>query len=536
MQGEAVHWWERRETVIALVIIGLIPLLWPTIPPLVDLPGHMGRYAVQLGYDDNPVLREWYGFKWSLIGNLGVDLLIIPMAKLFGVELGTKLIVIAIAALTGGGYLWIAREVHGRVPPTALFALPFVYGHPFMFGFVNFALAMALALCGFALWLRMARLGATRLRPYVFLPLSLLLWVCHTYGWGMLGVLAFSAELIRQLDIRAERGRAWWQGPFYAAWHCLPMAAPLVLMIAWRSGAVSGVTGDWFNWKWKWIWLTQTLRDRWWHFDIAALAIATAMLVFALFSRRLKYSRNLVASALFLAAVYTLLPRIVFGSAYADMRLTPYAFGIAIVAIRLSPRATPRFAATLAVLGLLFFGLRTAGTTASLAIAGRDQAHSLAALEHVPRGARLVSFVGTRCGRLWRLNRSWHLPGIAIVRRHAFSNDQWDMAGAQLLSVRKNDALRWNHDPSQVVTGERCPHDKWWPLPWSMARVPRAAFDYVWLIDPPWYDSAIMAGTTLVWTDGHNALYRIEHDQSGYVLPMPPSPAKPANDGSSSSR
>ncbi|MFO3796683.1 MAG: S1C family serine protease, partial [Anaerolineales bacterium] len=38
--------------------------------------------------------------------------------------------------------LWIAREVHGRIPPTALFALPLAYSYPFQFGFVNFALSI----------------------------------------------------------------------------------------------------------------------------------------------------------------------------------------------------------------------------------------------------------------------------------------------------------------------------------------------------------------------------------------------------------
>jgi hypothetical protein len=70
-----------------------------------------------------------------------------------------KLIVITIPAMTVAGLLWIAREVHGRIPATALFALPLAYAFPFHFGFVNFALSMALALLAFGWWLRLARLG-----------------------------------------------------------------------------------------------------------------------------------------------------------------------------------------------------------------------------------------------------------------------------------------------------------------------------------------------------------------------------------------
>ena len=63
------------------VLLAVVPLIYPPIPPLVDVPGHMGRYAVQL---DPAPFRDWYEFRWKLIGNLGVDLLIEPLGRLFG--------------------------------------------------------------------------------------------------------------------------------------------------------------------------------------------------------------------------------------------------------------------------------------------------------------------------------------------------------------------------------------------------------------------------------------------------------------------
>jgi len=505
MGPEQTRWWETRGAVIAFALLALVPLLWPAIPPLVDLPGHMGRYRVQLDGAGSS-LRQFYDFKWALIGNLGVDLLIIPVAKIFGLELGTKLIVMAIPALTVTAFLWIAREVHGRIPPTALFALPLAYGHPFLFGFVNFALAMALALLSFALWLRMARLGAAHLRPYVFFPISILLWVCHTYGWGMLGVLAFSAELIRQHD----RDPRWLRATVNAAIHCLPMAFPLALMIAWRSGAVSGQTGDWFNWSAKLTYLNMTLRDQSRLFDALSVSGLLLLIFFAIRDSRLGFSRNLAASALFLLVVYLCLPRIVFGSAYADMRLTPYMIAIAIVAIRLRPQASGRFAGGLAMVALVFVGARTAATTASFAtIAGRYDA-ALGALAHVPEGARLVSFVGFDCEPVWSTSRMEHLPAIAIVRRRAFSNDQWNMAGAQLMRTRNFAQGYFGHDPSQLVTQGFCARDKWRSLDWSLKHLPRGAFDYVWMIAPPRFDPRGLRGMTRIWQNGSDALYRID--------------------------
>ncbi|HEY0164946.1 MAG TPA: hypothetical protein VGB39_06200, partial [Sphingomicrobium sp.] len=229
--GAPRPWWESRWFVAALILLSAVPLLYPPIPPLVDLFGHLGRYRVQLDLGNSQWLPQYYDFQWAPIGNLGVDLLIIPMNKLFGLELGVKLIVLAIPPMMTAGFLWVAREVHHRLPPTAMFALPFAYSHPFMFGFVNYALSMALALLAFGLWLRLARLDRTGLRAMLFVPISFVVFFAHTFGWGMLGLLAFSAEAVRQHD----RGANWLRAGFTAAAHALVMALPVLIIVHWRG-------------------------------------------------------------------------------------------------------------------------------------------------------------------------------------------------------------------------------------------------------------------------------------------------------------
>src|SRR3546814_3418910 len=107
--------WQHRLFLAAIVLMAAVPLLWPDVPPLTDLPGHMGRYRVQLDLVDSPALQQYYRFEWALIGNLGIDLLIVPLSKLFGLELAVKLIVLLIPSLTVAGFLWVAREVHGQI-------------------------------------------------------------------------------------------------------------------------------------------------------------------------------------------------------------------------------------------------------------------------------------------------------------------------------------------------------------------------------------------------------------------------------------
>ncbi|WNO55094.1 hypothetical protein [Stakelama saccharophila] len=517
---DRLHWWQTRWFVVFIAVMAAVPLVWPGIPPLVDLPGHMGRYRVQESWDSARWLRDWYDFDWQVIGNLGIDLLIVPFTKLFGLEAGVKLIVMAIPVLTAAGLLWIAREVHGRIPATALFALPIVYSYPFHFGFVNFALSMALALNAFALWLRLARLGHIRLRAIVFVPISALIWLTHAYGWGTLGVLAFSAELVRQADMRGGGWKGWTTGWLFAGLHCLVLAPPAFLMVLWRSGGhVSGQTADWFNWRAKMLWVTMVLRDRWQLFDLACLAVFYLVLFKGVRDPNIQYSRNLTLSALFLLAVYLLLPRIVFGSAYADMRLVPFLFGIALIALRPKPGLPIRRATVVAALGLAFFLVRMGATTASFYLYDRSYDRQLAALEHVPVGARLLTFVGTTCRYRWTMSRLEHIPGIALERRLAFSNDQWSMAGGQLLTVDYPAGRGFNHDPSQMVTQRKCRGEFWRPVDVALAYFPRAAFDYVWLVDPPPYDAALVRDLTPVWRDGDSALFRIDHRAAGISRP-----------------
>jgi hypothetical protein len=476
-KGTPRPWWEGRPFVAAMILLAFVPLLYPAIPPLVDIGGHMGRYKVAADLATSPILQQWFSFRWLPIGNLGVDLLVVPLAKLIGVEPATKLVVISIAPMTVAGMLWVAREVHNRLPPTVAFALPLAFSHPFMFGFINFALSMALALLSFGLWLRLGRLGKSRLRAVLFVPISFVVFFAHTFGWGTLGLLCFSAEAVRQHD----RGRSWWMSGLRAAYHASALALPAILILLWRSDATGGLTHRFFDWDYKWEYLQRMFRDRWEAFDLASAAIVLAVPLFALAHPRLTLSRNLAFSGLMLAATYVLLPRIVFGSAYADMRLVPFAAAIFVLAIRFKSETRFPLATWLALAAVGFALVRLGGTTASMWIAGKKQARQLEALDHIEEGSRLAVLVWDKCEQ-WSLRRSDHLGAIATVRKEAYTNDHWPMAGSTLMTVRYPQAGWFQRDPSQIVRDPGCRHEGW-AVRAALANLPRGAFDYLWLVD-----------------------------------------------------
>ena len=503
------RWWETRSFVLLLMLLSLVPLAYPRVAPLVDLFGHLGRYRVQLDVASSAYLQRYYEYDWAPIGNLGVDGLVQLLGPILGLETAVKLIIMSIPVLTVAGFLLVAREVHHRLPPTAIFSLLFVYNHPFLYGFVNFSLSMALAFLAFGLWLRLARQGRFKLRAFLFVPISFIVFFAHTFGWGTLGLLAFSAEAVRQHD----EGRGWLRSGINAMIHASVMALPIIIVLVWRGESAGAMTRAWFYWKLKWEWIYSAVRDRWRWFDIATVAVVPVLAVFTLASRQLAFSRNLAFSALVLASCFVILPWTVFGSAYADMRLAPYMLALIPLAIRFREETDIPMARVLAVIGLTLVVVRMGGTAWSMALAAREQEAKLEALDHVPEGAAVVSLVGRECRRVWELPRDSHLPGMIIARRQGFSNDQWQIDGTNLMKVIYYDAGVFRKDPSQMVFPEWCggqrKQKRLWSVNNALKAIPRDKFDYLWMVDVPAYNPELTRGMTPVWQGPGSMLYRL---------------------------
>jgi hypothetical protein len=317
--------------------------------------------------------------------------------------------------------------------------------------------------------------------------------------------MCFSADAVRLHD----RGRSWWRAGLEGALHTSVMALPILIMLVWRSETHGGQTYGWFEWKLKWTWIQSALRDRWMNFDRGSLVAVAVVFLYALVSRKLTLSRNLAFSAIVLAAAYVVIPRIVFGSAYADMRLVPYVIAVALIAIRFRGAPDRRTAQVLAVLGLLFFATRTAANSFSLGMAGADQRAKLQAIDHMPAGARVITLTGMTCSAYWPLLRNSHLGAMVIVRREGFSNDQWLLEGVNLLDLRYRAAGYFAADPSQLVRPDGCRDRLHRTIDESLKALPRNDFDFLWLIDVPPYDPANVAGLQPVWRGPGSVLYRL---------------------------
>jgi hypothetical protein len=280
-------------------------------------------------------------------------------------------------------------------------------------------------------------------------------------------------------------------------------------MFLWRSDAAHSI-GIAYRWRAKLVWIMMTLRDHWAIFDQLSIVVLGGVVLTALRSPKFLMARNLVACAGLLAITFLLLPWLVFDSAYADTRLTPLVFAMALLAIRPTPNAPPKLVAAIAFVAVGFYGTRIAATTASFALISSRQQSALRALEAMPDGARVVAFTRTSCKADWSSKRLEHVPSFVIIRRHGFANNQWQVSGAQPMRVVYTAAGAFAYDPSQLVVANNCADHHFPTLDESLARVPRQAFDYVWLIDPPVFDARLLVGATLTWSNGTDRLYRIE--------------------------
>ncbi|WP_395329112.1 hypothetical protein WBP06_14415 [Novosphingobium sp. BL-8H] len=476
---------------LVLVLLACVPLIVPQVPPLTDLPAHMSRFMIQQDAGRSADIARWYHFRWNLIPNLGTDLLAFVLEPLLGLTLTMKAIAILIVALQTAGYLLLSRAAHGRIAASALFALPLAYGYPFNYGFINFTLATALATLSLALWISPWMVARPRLRWLLFCPIAGVVWISHLAGWAVLCIVVGCCELVA----RIEDGDRFWRAAVtgFVASSCL--LVPQALSLLWPHTPDHLPTHGWFLLPQKMFFIANVLADRWAQFDSLSALMLVILTVLAWRSPAVAVHKGLTLAAAVLLGVFWIMPGWVYGSYYADMRMVPTIFALALIALR--PVAGSRALGWLVVLGLAFFGARLAGTTMSMALWDRQIRQETAVLDQLPRGSQLVTFNAMPCrpyllqGRL----RNVHIASYALMRRHAFANDQFAMSGGQLLSITNPAAAPFDRDPTMIEIGEPCaglvqvfgkaPANAPVPLLQSVEQVP-GTVPFLWII---WQDT-----------------------------------------------
>src|SRR5262249_56623512 len=81
----------------------LSPLLWVSVPPLIDYPNHLARMWVLVEDGRITALAQNYAVHWRLGPNLAMDLIIPPLAPVMPLEVaGRPFIAITMLCLFAG--------------------------------------------------------------------------------------------------------------------------------------------------------------------------------------------------------------------------------------------------------------------------------------------------------------------------------------------------------------------------------------------------------------------------------------------------
>lgn len=471
---------------LVLALGSALPVLVSAYPQMSDYPAHLARYGVMLdalgGGARDPDLARHYDFVWAWTGNLGVDLLIWPFAKLFGLETGGRVIVALIAPINALGLMAADYALRRRVSVASLLAMPFVWSPMMLIGLINFALGQGLALWVFALWVwwrepgRVAGQAAGRLLQVpVFAALAVVVWLCHLSAWGILGILVFGYEIALAHSWRA-RLRA-----CFAPW---PLAAPVAIMLA-IPGTASSFSYGANVWIYKQaIWM-KAMRDTAYGLDMGGLIAVALMLAGAVLWRRVDLRLGL--AGLLLLGLTLAVPRHISGGDYADYRLITA--GLMVCVLALDTRGSFWGEAGAGALAGGYFALRLAVTTLNWQADSATTARFLQALDHVPRGARVASAVVVD-RRQWGLNHFEHIGAYATVRRQALVNAHFAVAHVHMLQIKG--VGRGFVDPSQRLL--MVPSQKI-----DLAHfAPAEQADYLWYVGQRAPDT-MPAGARLLW-------------------------------------
>jgi hypothetical protein len=422
------------------LILAALPMLIVTVPGASDYPDHLARHHVFAAIGRGTALDAFFRVEWRWVGNLGVDLPAIALTPLLGVETATRLVSALIAPLTVLGILLLSRSAHGRVTASAMLALPFAFAQPFLFGFLNYCLSVALALIVAAAW--NLNLRHSLWRSLALGAAAIVVWTAHIMGWAILLVLVAGTELATARSVRNLLTRAM---------RAAPLLLPIIPLVVWRAGEAgrlywcepSLLSSKVMN-------FVTVFKGLSIPFDLGMTAVIGLAAILGLIwagRRRLEPRLALGGGLLLLAAL--ILPTTVLGSWGADLRLTSVAMMVAILAI--GPAQRPHREKLLFLLGASLFVLRAGWTGVQWWRADRVLQSRLTLLDRVPEGSRVGFLSADGECREWALTPDRKIGAYVITRRNGFTNTLFQIPGSDLMTIRRpSDRAQW-FDGSQDI-------------------------------------------------------------------------------------
>ena len=522
--------WLSGPGIFIGVLLICLPFMLVDVPPLIDIPGHMGAAAIEAAGPGNP-LEKYFTWKWVFTLNIGGGVLMKVLGAQFGILAAGWWSTVLATGLFAGGCLWTIRMLNPKGGHAAAWSLMFVFSFPLLTGFLNYILATGLALTAFgaSIWLEKRNPRARAVMLIVAQPVAML---CHAIGGLLLALLVGAHAFGRAMDELPEgwrwrylANREWlqsldWKAIGLRLWQaCWPLLATVITIALWKAFSPETKSVNIWRWDQKAWSFVLTLRDQSKLLDFGTSIIAGLLILVGPFlGARWRWRQGLPALMVF--ALFLAIPSDINGSSFVDIRLLPVAAMLGLGLQDWSRARKPDWAKWVAFTGMGLLAVRLSVTAWSFAGYADDYKKQLSALTHVEAGSRVLAFVEHSClNESWRNTRRDHLASLASLYRQAWVNDNWAVPGLHMVVPRFRPGRNFTADPSEFVWSRRCAGGWRRTVDSALKFAPIERVDYVWLIDtglPRAGDPRLQ----LVWQEDRSMLFKVRR------LGMPALPPK----------
>jgi hypothetical protein len=391
------------QLTIASLVVALIPLLFNEVPPLVDYPNHLARGVVLHGGERLEISR-FYVANWAVIPNLGSDILLMGLLRLFEPALAGRVLLGLVIGAEILGIVLYSRVAFGRWNWWSLGAILAAYNGLFLFGFVNFCLS-----CGLAFLVGAAWRAFRETRPFTATFVAGLgiigIWFTHLGGaiFALLLIGAHEATVIwrdkaSSLACLPDRRRstvaanpAPWRARLVGSRLPSMLALVTILLVLCLVSDISGADRglEWNRQPMKWGRLLLPIASYYPCIDLVVALCPVTILALAAAQRGLKFDHAsvLACAASFLLFVFS--PMSAGSIHWIDVRFAAMAWMLFFASF--VPTLHGRLLAGSAMLLAGAAAVKVVVLTLAWSQAGQDIAETRRVLSCVPAGARVVS-------------------------------------------------------------------------------------------------------------------------------------------------
>jgi hypothetical protein len=179
----------------------LSPLLWASVPALVDYPNHLARMWILVHRTDIPELARDYVVHWRILPDLAMDLVVPALSRVIPVEVAGRVFIALTMLGLIAGTATLHRVLHGRFAIWPIWSVLFVYNAVLFWGFLSCLFAIAVYLFMFSGWIA-TRGWRVLPRILVFSAAGALLFLLHVFAFGLYGLSVSSYEVGRRIKGR----------------------------------------------------------------------------------------------------------------------------------------------------------------------------------------------------------------------------------------------------------------------------------------------------------------------------------------------